>query len=122
MYVAARETLEPAKREGRQWCKAIVVCRVSEITSQVKSSRDGRTAGCLFFANRSQTLATVSKDFVGRPPMLGTERKPAGSVEGRPSASSAVRKAELAWQPTALPEKPRSFKLEPAKGVSGVKR
>ena len=24
--------------EGRQWCKAIVVCRVSEITSQVKSS------------------------------------------------------------------------------------
>ena len=29
---------------------------------------------------------------------------------------------ELAWQPTALPEKPRSFKLEPAKGVSGVKR
>ena len=22
--------------EGRQWCKAIVVCRVSEITSQVK--------------------------------------------------------------------------------------
>ena len=25
--------------EGRQWCKAIVVCRVSEITSQVKSSQ-----------------------------------------------------------------------------------
>ena len=24
--------------EGQQWCKAIVVCRVSEITSQVKSS------------------------------------------------------------------------------------
>ena len=26
--------------EGRQWSKAIVVCRVSEITSQVKSSQD----------------------------------------------------------------------------------
>ena len=26
--------------EGQQWCKAIVVCRVSEITSQVKSSRN----------------------------------------------------------------------------------
>ena len=25
--------------EGQQWCKAIVVCRVSEITSQVKSSQ-----------------------------------------------------------------------------------
>ena len=26
---------------GQQWCKAIVVCRVSEITSQVKSSHSG---------------------------------------------------------------------------------
>ena len=26
--------------EGQQWCKAIVVCRVSELTSQVKSSQD----------------------------------------------------------------------------------
>ena len=31
----------PCAKTARQWCKAIVVCRVSETASQVKSSQDG---------------------------------------------------------------------------------
>ena len=80
--------------EGQQWCKAIVVCRVSEITSQVKSSQVSLFAVEL----RSGTLRVPADAFFRTQSTTVRSHRPTGCAHDghadRP-AHSACRSAFL---------------------------